>query len=161
MSTEIKDQISNYFGWVESETSLNLRPPAASTPDHVTRASPHSDVGLLTDLKLDVDRRQQPLGNGRMILLAVAVTVALVGGLAAIVSYRPETPAAPVTQATQSESTGDSPLPGWERNIAMKVFVHQNATDSQVNAVQRGTGGCRRRHCRIDLSRRRGVVAGG
>lgn len=139
MPTEIEDQIRNYFEWVETRTGHNLRPPLANNPD---RAAPVGAVSRLqvespTALRVDTAQTRTPRPRaGRFpILLAAAATIAVVAGLAVIGSYRGESPTPPATQPTDPEQAEVAPLPGWEGNLAMKIYMNPNATDTQLELV--------------------------
>jgi len=139
MPTEIEDQIRNYFAWVETRTGHNLRPPLANNPDRDAPVGAVSrlQVESLTAVRVDTAQTRTPRPRaGRFpILLAAAATIAVVAGLAVIGSDRGESPTAPATQPTDPEQAEVAPLPGWEGNLAMKIYMNPNATDTQLELV--------------------------
>ncbi len=137
MPTEIETQIHNYFEWVEHRTGHHLRAPSATG---------HNDVGETATFRSDPtvppsdfsesdpQRRAQVQHRLRnTILLAAAATLAVVGGLVAIGDGRTENPTTPAAQPQPSES---APLPGWEGDTAIKVFMRSDASDAQLAAVE-------------------------
>ena len=97
----------------------------------------HLRVERPTDPQIEAAQSEASAHRRRRypILLVAAATIVLVVGLAVIGSDRGESPSAPATQPTDPEPAEAVPLPGWEENIAMKVFMDPNATDTQLEAV--------------------------
>ncbi len=114
MSTELEQQISNYFGWVETRAGVSLRAPetdqrAGSAPPEdriATDESSRREFGV-ANLPPREPRRRRPW------VVAAAASLVVVAGLAVMLSSagdRQSPTSTPATDATQHSTSIDAEL---------------------------------------------------
>ena len=134
MPTDVEQQISNYYRWIETRNGVDLR-PATVAPREGIGPDQHM-IGEMFNIEPgpSTPRSRRPL---LAVLSAAAVVVLLVVGLALGVGRRDE---AGTMSATQADSACglppvDSPAL-WEGCVVITVYVSPTATDNEIDDIR-------------------------
>ena len=101
MPTDVDDQLTTYFEWIERECGFGLHRPTRSAP----QPAPTSPAGG-PEIAVRVTREQPPRSSGLRIAAALAVAACVVGGLVFINANSGNAPATPAeTAAVETAAT--------------------------------------------------------
>ena len=133
MPSDIEQQVSNYYRWIETRASLDVRPPpsdAAGVPGRF----PIDDFSGFEPPRSSPPESKRPLVAA---LAAASAVVALVAGLAVASRHDPgnDTPSASQTQRGCQLPPVDPPA-SWDGCVLLEVYMSANATDADIDNVQ-------------------------
>lgn len=134
MPSDIEQQISNYYRWIEKRSGMGLRP---STPD--TAADQPGQV-LIDDLSgFGLPRTSSPTSKRPVVaaLAAAAAVIVLIAGVA--VASRGDTGNVQLPAAQPESECGLPPVysqASWDGCVVLGVFMSPDATKADIDSVR-------------------------